>query len=704
MNFVRVGDGETVALELFRERLDTVGGENQDAARNVVLAGALGVKAEVVAADRELGPVIRGVGRRETDDRLIESHRLFHVVDVVHRAIGLLNHEVSNEWVVGLVPNRVVFYDMKSVKAQLTALFADIFASKGLEPRFGQVTVSDRPDLADYQCNGALACAKQAKRNPREVAQEVLTAANAKFSEIWGEGSATLSIAGPGFINIVLGPDLLAKFVQGQVGDKRLGVETLPKKRKVVVDYGGPNVAKSMHVGHIRSTIIGDSIVRIHRFLGDEVLGDIHLGDWGTQMGMLICEIKRRQPDLPYFDPAKKDGYPKESPVTLADLEEIYPTASARYKEDEEFKKETLRATDELQQGRPGYKALWQHFVDATRTALTDNFGKLDVRFDLWIGESFYETRMPAMVEKLKKNGKTEISEGAVVVPLADEKNPEMPPLILVKAGGGFLYHTSDLATIEHRVEDLKVDAALYVVDARQRLHFEQVFKAARKTGLAKDIELTHLYFGTMNGTDGKPFKTRAGGVLKLKDLIDMVTDEARKRLTALGVDRTYTGPELDDIAHKVGMATLKFADLKNNRAADYVFDLEKFSQFEGHTGPYLLYATVRIKSILRKALEQGLKPGAIVAPTTASEKRLMLEFLKLPETLLTAYNEGEPHHISEYGYNLSQAFNSFYAECHILRETDPSRQGSWLALSKLCHDHLELCLGLLGITVPERM
>jgi len=311
---------------------------------------------------------------------------------------------------------------------------------------------------------------------------------------------------------------------------------------------------------------------------------------------------------------------------------------------------------------------------------------------------------MPAMVEKLKATGRTQVSDGALIIPLADEQDAEMPPLILVKSGGGFLYHTSDLATCQYRADHFKADLALNVVDNRQTLHFKQVFKAARLTGLAGKCEFVHLPFGTMNGTDGKPFKTRAGGVLKLKDLIQMINDEAKKRLQELAVERPYSPEELEDIASKVGIATLKYADLKHNRAADYVFDLEKFAKFEGHTGPYLLYATVRIKSILRKALSQGLRPGEIIAPTHASERNLMLELQRLPDILTTAYNEREPHHICEYGFNVSQVFNSFYGECHILRESDPARQASWLGLAKLVHDHLEFSLGLLGISIPEKM
>ncbi len=596
---------------------------------------------------------------------------------------------------------------MSSLKNRLTQLFSECFSSLGHDARFGEVTVSDRPDLAQFQCNGALACAKAQKKNPREVAQSVLNAASDRARTELGEGARglQLSIAGPGFINILLGDELLAEHTWAMAQDPRLGVQKVAQPRHVVIDYGGPNVAKSMHVGHLRSSIIGDSLSRIYRFLGEEVIGDNHLGDWGTPMGMILCELKRRQPGLPYFDPAFRGPWPQESPVTMEDLEEIYPAASRRCAEDEAARAEAVKATDELQKGtHPGYRELWRHFVNTTVKGLEENFGQLDIHFDCHLGESFYEDKMPPMVARLKQQGHTEVSEGALVIPLATEAEPETPPLILEKSGGGFLYHTSDLATVEYRVNHFKADLVLYVVDKRQQMHFKQVFSAAAKVGLAGQAVLVHTWFGTMNGPDGKPFKTRAGGVLKLKDLIQMVNEEARKRLQDFAAERNYTPAEMDDIAHKVGIATLKYADLKNNRAADYVFDLERFSNFEGNTGPYLLYAAVRIQSILRKAQDQGFAPGRIIAPSVASERHLLLECLKLPDVLGRAHALYEPHHLAEYGFALSQAFNSFYKDCHILSEKDEARRASWLGLCKLVHGQIELCLGLLGIRIPDRM
>jgi arginyl-tRNA synthetase len=547
------------------------------------------------------------------------------------------------------------------------------------------------------------------KKNPREVAQQVVNLVQTLASEKIPNLPVHLSLAGPGFINITFTDSALAAHTQSTLSDSRLGIAQLPTPQRVVVDLGGPNVAKAMHVGHLRSPIIGDSIVRIHRFLGNTVIADNHLGDWGTPMGMVICELKREQSGLPYFQDQALASYPSHPPVTMEDLERLYPQASARYKSDEVFAREVLKATDELQQGRAGYRALWKHFVDVTIKEIERDFGRLGIHFDTWLGESFYEDKMPTMLERLKKAGHAQLSEAAWIIPLATEKEPETPPLMLVKSGGGYLYHTSDLATVEYRANELKADQAIYVVDKRQSLHFKQVFQAAQKVGLSAQCRLYHAAFGTMNGKDGKPFKTRAGGTIKLKDLLEMVQDEARKRLTEMGVDQNFGTEELTDIAHKVGMATLKYSDLKNNRVSDYIFDLDRFSQFEGNTGPYLLYAAVRIKSILRKAAELGYSPTAILAAlpegeSGKTERVLMLEMAKLPDVIDRAYQSSEPHHLCDYGFSLSQTFNAFYKECHILREQDAARRGSWLGLAKGVHDQLILVLSLMGIEVPERM
>lgn len=582
---------------------------------------------------------------------------------------------------------------------KLTALLSEAFLASGLDPSLSRVIVSDRPDLGQFQCNGALAAAKASKKNPRSVAQEVLAALKDRspFSNI--------SIAGPGFINISVTDEFLAGVVSEMAADRRLSCNEMNETKNVVLDFGGPNVAKPMHVGHLRSTIIGDSLQRLFRFLGQRVKSDIHLGDWGLQMGMLIFELRRRRPDLPYFDPAYTGPYPSESPLDIEALEEMYPTASARCKADEAEMEEARKATAELQQGRPGYVALWNHFVRISIDALKTDFGTLGVTFDLWKGESHYNDRLPGMVAELIGSGKALVSEGAVVIPVSRESDKkEIPPLILEKSGGGYLYATTDLATIEERVKELKADLILYVVDKRQHLHFEQVFRAARLVSFAGGARLEHIAFGTMNGPDGRPFKTRAGGVMKLKDLISMVTEKALARMQEGGIAEEYTEEERLAIAKKIGIATLKFADLSNHRTSDYVFDLENFSKFEGRTGPYLLYTAVRIKSILRKAAEQGLSPGPILKPSASAERDLMLYLSYLPEEIRSAYTESAPNYLCEFAFNLAQVFSRFYQQCHILSEEDAALQASWLALSELCLRELELVLGLLGIGIPEKM
>ena len=581
----------------------------------------------------------------------------------------------------------------------LTAAFSRAFAACGLDPQFSRVIVSDRPDLGQFQCNGALAAAKAQKRNPRAIAEAIIgtLAAEELFSD--------LSIAGAGFINITVSDRFLAAHAEGMANDERLGCAYTSQPKNVIIDFGGPNVAKPMHVGHLRSTIIGDSLQRLFRFSGDKVTGDIHLGDWGLQMGMLICELKRRRPDLPYFDASSSGPYSGESPVTIDDLEEMYPAASARCKADEQEAEAARKATAELQGGRAGYSALWHHFVQVSVNALKDDFARLGVTFDLWRGESYYNDRLQGMVEELKAAGHARLSEGAVVIPVSlptDKK--EIPPLILEKSDGGYLYGTTDLATIGERTRELGAELILYVVDKRQHLHFEQVFRAARLVSFAGSAALEHIAFGTMNGSDGKPFKTRAGGVMKLKDLISMVTESALARMQENRIAEDFDDAERQSIAHKVGLATLKFADLSNHRTSDYVFDVGNFSRFEGRTGPYLLYTAVRIKSILRKAKEEGLNPGRILSPSAPIERELMLNLSWLPEKIRNSCADRAPNYLCDYVYNLAQVFSRFYQQCHILSEKDSEVQASWLALSQLCLRELQLVLSLLGMDIPERM
>lgn len=585
---------------------------------------------------------------------------------------------------------------MQSLNDFLTDIFSDAFEKCGLDRKFGQVGISQRLDLSQFQCNGALSAARVAKQNPFDIANKVIgvTGNNEIFSD--------LSVGGSGFININLTDDFLAKYAREIEANEHLICQPVQSPKRVVIDFGGPNIAKSMHVGHLRSTVIGDSLQRLFRFMGDVVISDIHLGDWGTQMGMLIHELRRRSPELIYFDASYSGPYPETSPVSISDLEQMYPAAAVRCNNDPQEKREALQATVELQQGRPGYRALWQHFRNISIEALKVDFGSLGVEFDLWFGESRYHDRIPEMLERLRASGFSVLSEGALVVPVAEESE-NIPPLILVKSDGGYLYGTSDLATIEERVNEIQADTVLYVVDKRQSLHFEQVFRAARITGIANQIELEHIAFGTVNGPDGKPFKTRQGGVMQLHHLISMATDEALKRMSEIGVAEGYTMEERLPIANKVAIAALKFADLTNYRTSNYIFDLEKFTKFEGRTGPYLLYAAVRIKSILRKAGERGFAPGSILAPKGA-DRELILELSKFPDAVHAAYKGRAPNHLCEFAYNLAQTFSRFYQSCHILSESDPNLRASWLALSQLCLRLMERTLNLLGIEVPEKM
>jgi arginyl-tRNA synthetase len=587
---------------------------------------------------------------------------------------------------------------MTALTRELTAIAADAFAAEGLSAEFGVVKVSDRPDLAQFQCNGALPAAKQAKTNPRALATKI--ADRLKANPIF----AKVEIAGPGFINLDLTDEALAARAETVSKDERLGAPETGTGKTMVIDYGGPNVAKPMHVGHLRSAIIGDSLKRLFRANGWKVIGDVHLGDWGLQMGQLISEVQLRGLAPVYFDEAFTGPYPDESPVTMEDLEVLYPAASAACKADPARLELARKATAELQAGRPGYMALWKHFFAVSEKGLKREYASLGVEFDLWNGEASVDPLIPPMIEDLKARGIAEESEGALVIQVAREDDKkEMPPLILLKSDGAALYGTTDLATIVDRVRAFDPDFILYVVDQRQHGHFEQVFRGAEKSGLAGKAALEHAGFGTMNGPDGKPFKTRAGGVMKLFDLIAMTTDEAKKRIAEAGLGAGYPAEEQEDIAQKVGVAALKFADLSNWRLTDYIFDLDRFTKFEGKTGPYLQYAAVRIRSILRKAEEQGF---AIATPVvrSAEERALVLKILGLPDAMEAAEDKRAPNFICEYVFELAQAFSRFYAEHHILSEADEGLRAARLGLCALTLAVLIKSLDLLGIEVPNRM
>jgi arginyl-tRNA synthetase len=594
---------------------------------------------------------------------------------------------------------------MSDIAATLTRHIADAFEAEGLPRTLGLVRRSDRPDMAPFQCNGAMAGAKAAGKPPRAVAEAVAARLNAT------PGIAGVEVAGPGFLNIAITDDLLEARAKNLAADPRAGAELVTSPRRVVVDYAGPNVAKPMHVGHLRATIIGDAIKRIFRFRGDTVWGDAHFGDWGYQMGLLITAVASEQPDLPYFDAEQTGPYPATSPVSLGDLERLYPLFSSRGKEDTAVRDAARKATTELQAGRPGYRALWQHFVSVSRVALEREFGNLGVTFDLWNGESDADPLIPAMVEDLKTRGLAVEDDGALVIHVHDKmvpkkgggEGPDVPPLLVVSSEGSAMYGTTDLATILDRVKNLKPDLMLYCVDQRQADHFEQVYRAADKAGYFPRSGLEHIGFGTMNGPDGKPFKTREGGVLKLDDLINMVRERARAKIDEAGVGEGLSDAERADIAHKVGIAALKFADLQNFRGTSYIFDLERFLSFEGKTGPYLLYAAVRIKSILRKAAEAGYKPGA-PRPDAAAEKALVLTLDGFERALSGAYEQRAPHILAEHAFALAQAFSGFYAACPILPEKDTAIRASRLTLARTTLTQLERALHLLGIEAPEQM
>ena len=572
------------------------------------------------------------------------------------------------------------------------------FVALGLEAQLGAMRRSDRPDLADFQCNGAMAAAKKLGKNPREIATAVVEALKASPLV------ASSEVAGPGFINVRLSAGGLSKRAEEIAADTRAGAQRVETPRRVVMDFGGWNVAKEMHIGHLRSTVIGDSLQRLFRFMGDSVTSDVHLGDWGLQMGQLINEVKLEQPSLPYFVAAFTGPYPEQSPVTMDDLSRLYPQASGKSKADEARRDEDRKATQELQAGRPGYRALWRHFCNVTRVGLERECKSLGVTFDLWKGESDAEPFIPEIVKDLKARQIAEFDAGAWIVRVARESDKkEMPPIILVNRDGAIGYHGSDLGTIVDRKQSIDPRLSLYIVDQRQALHFEQVFRASDRAGYLPENELEHLGFGTVNGPDGKPFKTREGGVLKLHEFISQAdaTATARMREAELGAD--VSEAERVDIAHKVAVAAIKFSDLSNVRTTNYIFDLDRFVSFEGKTGPYLLYAAVRIKSLARRAEAEGVKQGAIAVELDA-ERALVLALDGFGDALRGAYDKRMPHILCDHAYALGQAFSGFYAAAPVLVESDPVKKASRLALALATLKQLEIVLGLIGIEIPERM
>ena len=595
---------------------------------------------------------------------------------------------------------------MKKILDLITDEVTKAFTECGYDAKYAKVTLSNRPDLCEYQCNGAMAAAKEYKKAPFMIADEVVEklAANPIF--------AMAESVKPGFLNLKIDEAYLADYVAKMQEDEgRFGCEKTEAPKTIMIDYGGPNVAKPLHVGHLRSAIIGESVKRIGKFMGHNVIGDVHLGDWGLQMGLIITELKLRRPELVYFDDAYTGAYPEEAPFTISELEEIYPTASKKSKEDEAYKEAAMQATFELQHGKRGYQALLKHILNVSVTDLKRNYANLNVSFELWKGESDAQPYIPDMVQKMKDDGFAYISDGALVVDVKEETDTkEIPPCMILKSDGASLYNTTDLATMVWRMKDYNPDELIYVVDKRQELYFTQVFRCARKTGIVKpETELKFLGFGTMNGKDGRPFKTRDGGVMRLEHLISGINEEMLAKIQENQKTKENLGistEEAENTAKMVALAAIKYGDLSNQASKDYIFDIDRFTSFEGNTGPYILYTIVRIKSILNKYHGLGKDDsGAVIgAAHSKSEKDLMLELSKFNAVMESAFEETAPHKICSYIYDLANAFNSFYHGTKIMSEENETVQKSYIRLLELTKSVLETCIDVLGFSAPERM
>lgn len=589
---------------------------------------------------------------------------------------------------------------MKKILDLITEEVKKSFEACGYDSSHGRVTLSNRPDLCDYQCNGALAAAKVYKKAPIMIAEDV----KAKLGDL--EMFSDIQAVMPGFINIKLNDDFIVSYLRKMAEDDRAGCSPSETPKTIILDYGGANVAKPLHVGHLRSAIIGESLKRIGRFAGHKMIGDVHLGDWGLQMGLIIVELKSRQPELVYFDESFEGEYPKEAPFTISELEEIYPAANKKSKEDEAFREEAKNATFLLQNDRRGYVALWNHILNVSIEDLKKNYGRLNVEFDLWKKESDAQPYIPDMVKYLKEEGYAYISEGALVVDVKEEADTkEIPPCMILKSDGATLYNTTDLATIVERRQLFDPDWIIYIVDKRQDLYFEQVFRCARKTKLIKEgTDLTFLGFGTMNGKDGKPFKTRDGGVMRLEDLIGNINEVAYEKTRE---NENSTEESARETARLVALAALKYGDLSNQASKDYVFDIERFTEFAGDTGPYILYTIARINSILANYEKtEGKYDGKpeIITAARESEKKLMLELIKFNQTIENSFAEIAPHKICQYIYDVSNNFNQFYGDTKIIAEENKKQQAGWIELLLLTKKILEICIDLLGFEAPERM
>ncbi len=573
------------------------------------------------------------------------------------------------------------------------------FEAAGYNKELGKVTLSNRPDLCEFQCNGAMAGAKQYKCAPIAIANAVVE--KLAESKVFSAVNAVM----PGFLNMNVSEEFVAEYMRGMAEADKFGLEKPEQPKKIIVDYGGPNVAKPLHVGHLRSAVIGESIKRICRYVGHDVLGDVHLGDWGLQMGLVITGLQERQPDLVYYDENYEGEYPKEPPFTIAELEEIYPAASAKSKEDPIYKAKAMDATFKLQNGVRGYRALWRHIINVSIADMKQIYNTLNVEFDLWKGESDVHDLIPEMVKLMKDGGYAYISDGALVVDVKEENDTkEMPPCMILKSDGAALYNTTDLATIMERMNLYQPDELIYLTDKRQELYFEQVFRCAKKTKLVKeDTKLYWLGFGTVNGSNGKPYKTRDGGVMRLENLIKETKEEMYRKIVD---NREMDETDAREIANTVAVSALKYGDLSNQASKDYIFDVDRFTSFEGDTGPYILYTIVRIKSILNKYKDQGgsMEGLSIEAPGNASTKELMMQLAGFNAMMQSAYEEIAPHKVCAFIYDLANAFNHFYHETKILGEKDEAKKASLIALLTLTKGVLEAAIDVLGFSAPDKM
>lgn len=588
---------------------------------------------------------------------------------------------------------------MKGIIDVLQEEVKQAFEKAGYDGKYAKVTISNRPDLCQYQCNGALAMAKEYHKAPIQMAEQIVELL--KQSDTF----AAIAAQAPGFINMTVSGEFLAAYINEMRAADKFGLEQPAKKETIVIDYGGANVAKPLHVGHLRSAVIGESIKRTARYIGHKVVGDVHLGDWGLQIGLIITELKHRKPELVYFDNTYEGEYPTEPPFTMSDLEEIYPYASGYSKEHEDYKEEAQEATAQLQAGRRGYLALWKHIIDVSVTDLRKIYTKLNVDFDLWKKESDAQPYIPDMVQGMKDGGYAHIDDGALVVDVKEETDTkEIPPCMILKSNGATLYNTTDLATIVERRKLFDPTRIIYVVDKRQSLYFEQVFRCAKKTKIiGDDVDLIFVGFGTMNGKDGKPFKTRDGGVLRLEHLLADVTAQVSDKMA----DRDMDDETRADVAAKVALAAIKYGDLSNQASKDYVFDLDRFTSFEGNTGPYIMYTIVRIKSLLAKVAQNAIEVDEQVSILPASDKSatdVMLSLSKWGEIVQAAYEEQAPHKICQFIYELSDAYNKFYHENKIVANEDAALRNSHICLSKLVVNVLETAVDLLGLEAPDRM